>query len=138
MLPRPLTASHSSTRPHMVPLSPRLAPRSLRPRPLHLRSCIPAHSPRRPAHTPTRLTLSVAESREVSREQSFEFPLPPPPKRALPFNYPGSQGFVYEAHAVHAALREGRLQCTEWTHAEAVTTQACVDALRGAVIARGT
>lgn len=91
----------------------------------------------RSAHTPTKLTLSVAESREVSREQSFDFPLPPPPKRALPFNYPGSQGFVYQAHAVHDALREGRLQCHEWTHEESVTTQACVDSLRGAVIGGG-
>jgi dihydrodiol dehydrogenase / D-xylose 1-dehydrogenase (NADP) len=89
----------------------------------------------RPAHTPTKLTLSVAESREVSREESFEFPLPPPPKRARPFNYPGSQGFVYEAQAVHTALREGRLQCAEWTHREAVTTLACVDALRSTVVA---
>jgi dihydrodiol dehydrogenase / D-xylose 1-dehydrogenase (NADP) len=91
----------------------------------------------RPAHTPTRLTLSVAESREVSREQTFDFPLPPPPKGALPFNYPGSQGFVYQARAVHAALREGKLQCDEWTHQESVTTQACVDALRGKVISGG-
>ena len=91
----------------------------------------------RPAHTPTRLTISVAESREVSKEQIFDFPLPPPPKRALPFNYPGSQGFVYEARAVHAALREGKLQCEEWTHAESITTQGCVDALRGAVIRGG-
>ena len=78
------------------------------------------------------------QSREVSREQTFEFPLPTPPKGALPFNYPGSQGFVYQARAVHAALREGRLQCDEWTHEESVTTQACVDALRGKVIAGGT
>eukprot|EP00322_Chrysochromulina_rotalis_P024281 CAMPEP_0115854882 /NCGR_PEP_ID=MMETSP0287-20121206/14256_1 /TAXON_ID=412157 /ORGANISM="Chrysochromulina rotalis, Strain UIO044" /LENGTH=345 /DNA_ID=CAMNT_0003309019 /DNA_START=136 /DNA_END=1173 /DNA_ORIENTATION=- len=88
----------------------------------------------RSAHTPTKLTISVAESREVSRDQTFDFPLPLPPKRALPFNYPGSQGFVYEAQAVHAALREGKLQCDEWTHEEAVTTQACVDALRNTVI----
>ena len=78
--------------------------------------------------------LSIAESRESSQEQSFDFPLPPPPKKALPFNYPGSQGFVYQARAVHAALREGKLMCEEWTHQESVTTQACVDALRGKVI----
>ena len=35
---------------------------------------------------------------------------------------------------LHAALREGKLQCEEWTHAESITTQGCVDALRGAVI----
>lgn len=90
----------------------------------------------RPAHIATKLTLSVAESRELSKEQTFEFPLPPPPTGALPFNYPGSQGFVYQARAVHQALRAGKLQCEEWTHEESVTTQACVDALRGAVISQ--
>jgi len=92
----------------------------------------------RSAHTPTKITLSVAESREVSKDETFEFPLPPKPKKALPFNYPGSQGFVYQAQAVHAALRKGKLQCDEWTHEESVTTQACVDALRGAVIGAGS
>ena len=88
----------------------------------------------RSAHTPTRLTLSISETREQSTDAIFDFPLPTPPKGALPFNYPGSQGFVYEARAVHAALRAGKLQCSEWTHEESVTTQACVDALRNGVI----
>ena len=70
----------------------------------------------------------------VTATTRFYLRLSVPPKRALPFNYPGSQGFVYEARAVHAALREGKLQCEEWTHAESITTQGCVDALRGAVI----
>lgn len=89
----------------------------------------------RSAHTPTRLTLSVAESREKATEQTFEFPLPKPPARSRPFHYPGSQGFVYQAQAVQEALRNGRLECDEWTHEESVTTQACVDALRAAVVA---
>ena len=67
----------------------------------------------------------------------LDFPLPPRPAGAPPFNYPGSEGFVYEARAVHAALRAGKLELDEWTHAESVTTQAIVDAMRGAVVSEG-
>lgn len=87
----------------------------------------------RSAHTPTRLTLSVAEGRDLV-ERSEDFPLPPVPEGALPFNYPGSQGFVYEARAVHDALRAGRLEAEEWTHEESVTTQAIIDEVRAAVV----
>ena len=90
----------------------------------------------RAAHTPTRLTLSVAgASREDADEEVLDFPMPPVPALARPFNYPGSQGFVYEARAVAAALRAGMLECPDWTHAETVTAQACLDAIRRQVIA---
>ncbi|EOD24531.1 hypothetical protein EMIHUDRAFT_435339 [Emiliania huxleyi CCMP1516] len=91
----------------------------------------------RPAHTPSRLTLSIAEGREASTDETLEFALPPVPAGALPFNYPGSQGFVYEAAAVNRALREGRLEAEEWTHAESVTTQRIVDQLRSSVVRAG-
>ena len=67
----------------------------------------------------------------------LDFPLPPRPAGAPPFNYPGSEGFVYEGRAVHAALRAGKLELDEWTHAESVTTQAIVDAMRGTVVSKG-
>lgn len=89
----------------------------------------------RPAHAPSRLRLSVASCREKTTEEQIDFPLPPAPEGALPFNYPGSQGFLYEAEAVHAALRAGRLQSDEWTHEESITTQAIIDRMRAAVIA---
>ena len=92
----------------------------------------------RPAHAPSRLLLSKAHSREKNFEESFWFPLPHPPQGAKPFNYPRSEGFVFEARAVHAALRAGKLQLDEWTHAESVTTQAIVDAMREAVVARAS
>ena len=88
----------------------------------------------RPAHAPSRLHLSVSAGRQASEDETFDFPLPPPPVDALPFNYPGSEGFVYEARAVHAALRAGKLELDEWTHADSVTTQAIVDAMRRAVV----
>ena len=88
----------------------------------------------RSAHTPTKLTLSTAVGRDLV-DEVLDFPLPPIPPGARPFNYPGSQGFVYEARAVHAALREGRLEADEWTHEESVTTQAIIDEVRAAVIA---
>jgi len=88
----------------------------------------------RPAHAPSRLHLSVAAGRQASEDEALDFPLPPKPAGALRFNYPGSEGFVYEARAVHAALRAGKLELDEWTHAESVTTQAIIDAMREAVV----
>ena len=70
----------------------------------------------------------------AARIQSSDFPLPPKPAGALAFHYPRSEGFVYEARAVHAALRAGKTALDEWTHAESLTTQAIVDAMRAAVV----
>ena len=44
---------------------------------------------------------------------------------------------MYEAAAVNRALREGRLEAEEWTHAESVTTQRIVDQLRSSVVRAG-
>mmetsp|Transcript_21555 Transcript_21555/g.68116 ORF Transcript_21555/g.68116 Transcript_21555/m.68116 type:complete len:368 (+) Transcript_21555:111-1214(+) len=88
------------------------------------------------AHTPTRLTLTVRTSRTESREETFDFPLPEaPPGAVLPWNYPGSVGFVYEAGAVVEALRQGLTESTHWTHAEAEATLELVDALRRQTLA---
>ena len=106
-------------------------------------------SPRTPRHKPggsphTRGTergspsLSIAASRESSTETVEDFPLPPVPERALPLNYPGSQGFLYEARVVHAALKAEKLEPDEWTHEESVTTQKLVDAMRADVIKTAT
>eukprot|EP00966_Prymnesium_polylepis_P004094 93688-Prymnesium_polylepis.1 len=86
----------------------------------------------RPAQAPPRLTLSVAASREAASEEVLEFYTAD--KAGKSYNYPGSEGFVYEARAVHAALRAGLLEPAEWTHEESVTTQAIVDRLRAAVV----
>ena len=86
----------------------------------------------RPAHAPPRLTLSVAASREEASEQVLDFDVAD--KAGKTYNYPGSEGFVFEARAVHAALRAGLLEAPEWTHEESVTTQAIVDKLRAAVV----
>lgn len=86
----------------------------------------------RPAHAPPRLTLSIAASREEAAEQVLDFDVAD--KAGRSYHYPGSEGFVFEARAVHAALRAGLLEPPEWTHEESVTTQAIVDRLRAAVI----
>lgn len=84
-----------------------------------------------PAHTPTRLTLKSAISRTEWTEEVFDFPLPPAPEGAiLPWNYPSSEGFVYEAEAVVKALRAGLTESTDWTHEESIATMVLVDALR--------
>ncbi|CAK0877354.1 unnamed protein product [Prorocentrum cordatum] len=84
----------------------------------------------RPAHTPSRLTLTRFVSRTESTEEVLDFPLPPVPAGALPFNYPGSEGFLYEVRAVHEAVRAGALELSQWTHDETVATQAVIDAMR--------
>lgn len=56
----------------------------------------------RPAHTPSRLTLSIAEGREASTDETLEFALPPVPAGATrPLRCPGSAG-------LRAASRDGR------------------------------
>mmetsp|Transcript_37398 Transcript_37398/g.125201 ORF Transcript_37398/g.125201 Transcript_37398/m.125201 type:complete len:445 (+) Transcript_37398:125-1459(+) len=56
----------------------------------------------RPAHTPSRLTLSIAEGRETSTDETLEFALPPIPAGATrPLRCPGSAG-------LRAASRDGR------------------------------
>jgi len=87
----------------------------------------------RPAHTPSRLTLTRFVSRTESTEEVLDFPLPPVPAGALPFNYPGSEGFLYEVRAVHEAVRAGALELSQWTHDETVATQAVIDAMRAQV-----
>jgi len=87
----------------------------------------------RPAHTPSRLTLTKFVSRTESSEEVLDFPLPPQPPGALPFNYPGSEGFLYEIRAMHEAVRGQLLEMPQWTHDESVTTQAIVDAIRSSV-----
>ena len=90
---------------------------------------MPSPSPN-PSPNRTRALLR----REASEDQTLDFPLPPKPAGALAFHYPRSEGFVYEARAVHAALRAGKTALDEWTHAESLTTQAIVDAMRAAVV----
>ena len=41
---------------------------------------------------------------------------------------------MYEAQTVHKALREGKLEAAEWTHAESIATASIIDRIRGAVI----
>ena len=48
-------------------------------------------------------------------------------------NYPGAEGFVYEARAVHEALQVQQCEADHWTHHEAQVTMQVIDALRAAV-----
>lgn len=50
-----------------------------------------------------------------------DFPLPDPPasvEAAGGFNYPNSNGFQYEADAIHKCIREGRTSCDLYTTSE--------------------
>lgn len=89
----------------------------------------------RSAHTPTKITVGIFQNREdPPLEEVFEFPLPPTPPGAMPWIYPGSQGFVYEAQAVVRALRAGLTQCDEYTRTDSVTVVELVECMREQVL----
>jgi len=89
----------------------------------------------RAAHTPTKLTLTTFQSRTESTEEVIDFPLPPAPAGAIvPFNYPGSEGFIYEGRAAIEALRAGLTESPDWTHAESLAAADVVEAMRRQVL----
>lgn len=87
----------------------------------------------RPAHAPTKLTLTrMAADRSSSADVVYDFPLPKL-EGSISVNYPNSEGLLYEAQAVHRALESGRTEAEEWTHQESVTAMTIVDAMRASV-----
>jgi len=85
----------------------------------------------RPAHCPTKLTLTAEKSRTESVEETFDFPLPTASQSAiLPWNYPGSEGMVYQVRSVVKAINEGRTESEDWTHNECINTMHILDQMR--------
>ena len=83
-----------------------------------------------PSHAPTHVTLKLRNAREdfTVSKFVFEFPIP---LRHLPYNFPNSQGFFYEAQAVTLALQ--RNCCTaleEYPHEESLLCAQITDAMR--------
>jgi dihydrodiol dehydrogenase / D-xylose 1-dehydrogenase (NADP) len=86
-----------------------------------------------PAHVPLRMTVSRpgADPRnDPPTVEVFETPLPTLIDGALPLNFPGSEGFVFQAETVTAAVRDGRRELEEFTLDESVTmAEICDDVL---------
>lgn len=87
-----------------------------------------------PSHCPTRVEITAKyEGRGNVETQIHEYPLRPEPQEVTMsggFYYPNSQGFKYEAEAVHRAIRSGLRECPDYTHAEMEAVARIMDALR--------
>ena len=99
-----------------------------------------------PAHCPTKLVLTKVGGREQSSTQTFDFDLPlPDPQARLPagvcsasdcaepyemFHYPNSVGMLYEAEAMMECLRDGVLECKEYSHRDSLAVMDICDQVR--------
>ena len=86
-----------------------------------------------PAHSPFSMTVTTAAASRMD-PPNVENITPPHPKlidAARPLNFPGSEGFLYQAEAVTAAVAAGKTECEEFTTAESLATAALCDAILG-------
>lgn len=83
----------------------------------------------RPAHTPTKLKLEIDRNRGEPEVSYEEFALP---KSApdVSWNYPNSEGLLYEIEAVHDAVRQGKLECPLYTHEDGIETLRIMELVR--------
>jgi dihydrodiol dehydrogenase / D-xylose 1-dehydrogenase (NADP) len=87
-----------------------------------------------PSHVPTRVRLEVDAGRGQPLElQTHHWDLPDDDDSTTSWNYPGSSGFTYQIAAVGQALREGRLECPDYTWRESLQVAALLDELRAQV-----
>lgn len=56
-----------------------------------------------PSHAPTKMTLKIRKGRDTFASETFEFAFPKELKESR-FNFPNSEGFVYEARAMTSAI----------------------------------
>eukprot|EP00752_Nemacystus_decipiens_P003343 g3092.t1 len=75
-----------------------------------------------PAHCPTAIEVTSKENgRGNTSTMRQDFPLPDPPASVGAsggFNYPNSNGFQFEALAIHKCIREGRMWSDKYTPKE--------------------
>lgn len=58
--------------------------------------------------------------------ERMDFPLPPVPEsveKAGGFNYPNSNGFQFEAEAIHQCIRDGKTSCPVYPSGEMVAVR---------------
>lgn len=83
-----------------------------------------------PAHCPTELSVTRLVSRTEQECQSFSFPYPDLPANATPLNFPGSEGFQYQARAVQDAIQQGRTEHELYPHHESLAVCGIMDTVR--------
>lgn len=82
-----------------------------------------------PAHCTEQLTVAKEVSRGKFTETHFKFELPVCPEGQT-INYPNSEGFLYEVQAVERALRDGKLECEEFSLDESLVVVQLMDEYR--------
>ena len=82
-----------------------------------------------PAHAPTSMRVITAGATRMDPPNT-EVVEPPPPTlipEANELNFPGSEGFLYQAQGVTDAVAAGLRECAEFTRAESITMAGIVD-----------
>jgi len=80
-----------------------------------------------PFHVPQRIRVQYDAGRDTSsKEEVFDFPLPHDPYNGE-WNNPGSIGFVHEINEVSNAVREGKLQCDNYTWDDSLQIAKIID-----------
>eukprot|EP00928_Gymnodinium_smaydae_P074491 TRINITY_DN57535_c0_g1_i1.p1 TRINITY_DN57535_c0_g1~~TRINITY_DN57535_c0_g1_i1.p1 ORF type:complete len:368 (+),score=38.30 TRINITY_DN57535_c0_g1_i1:91-1104(+) len=82
-----------------------------------------------PAHCPVKVTVAKACARGQFEEEVFAFDLPKVPE-GYSVNFPNSEGFLYEVQAAEKALREGQLECPDYTLEESLVVTQIMDKFR--------
>jgi len=88
-----------------------------------------------PSHAPTRITLKIRKARGEFKVSQHEFCFPEALKK-LPYNFPNSQGFFYEARAVTQALLQKKCipaMKEYYSHEESILCAKITDAMRQAL-----
>mmetsp|Transcript_20327 Transcript_20327/g.30053 ORF Transcript_20327/g.30053 Transcript_20327/m.30053 type:complete len:384 (+) Transcript_20327:161-1312(+) len=93
-----------------------------------------------PAHCPTKVEIvRKMEGRLNYKQEVFEFPLPKEYPQNVEktlgeggtqFNYPNSEGFMYEIEAVFRCVRKGKLYCPQYTPEESLFSMAVIQEVR--------
>ena len=87
-----------------------------------------------PAHCPVKMVIKTEgpnHARGDARiEEVCEFPLPVNKDGVNTLNFPGSEGFQYQALAVSECIKAGKRECPEYTHAETIHTMETMDEIR--------
>ncbi|RLN49040.1 hypothetical protein BBJ29_009129 [Phytophthora kernoviae] len=87
-----------------------------------------------PAHCAKEVVVTEFLENGAKQEKTTTFPFPEPvPSIATPFNYPGSEGFLYEAEAVTKAIRSGQRQCAEYPLEESLGMAKIMDEIRKSI-----
>eukprot|EP01052_Picozoa_sp_SAG31_P002681 SAG31_NODE_96_length_25743_cov_56.175948_11_plen_119_part_00 len=84
-----------------------------------------------PAHAPYSMTVTKAGATRMDPPVVDKITPPHPTlvSSALPLNFPGSEGFMYQAAAVTTAVATGKLECEEFTTTESLALASLTDAI---------